>query len=240
MKPTDWGRTFDDVFKNGQRIRELKNQQRRAEAGICAWTDDDAEELRVLVRGQTETMAAMARDVVVKRLDNYRRPACPERPASLGLLDDERLAKDLLAARKRMNEPPPRKKEDSEALRAARQIMNRWAEHVRAVQKVEREGATRALQLLRAWSHARAVGDRHTADVLRGFLGREWGHRGPLPEDIDAAALRLARRRDVISDEMMHCLGCDRSSCEQCSVKRTGERVEKRDGPQQLTAPELV
>jgi hypothetical protein len=219
--PTRSKQTFADAWKLGARIAELRRRRETFEQrGRGEWSPDDERELELLEREQNETMAAVARDTILPHLDAYRRPTCSVRPGTLPV-DDERLAKDLKAAKKKASEGHP----NAKATKAAKKIMSKWADHKRAVNAAEAEGASRVRALFGYQRHAEAAGDEETAERLRGFLAREWGHDGPFPDDIDAAATRLARRRDVISDRLMF-----------------GERPssETNNGPRQMTAPELA
>jgi hypothetical protein len=221
MKQTGFSKTLGDAWRIGNRLGEL--QRRRAtfmDRGRGEWSADDEAELELLQREQHAEMARVARDTVLPHLDAYRRPACPVRPGTLPL-DDERLEKDLRAAKKKAEDGHP----NAKATKLAKKILAAWAEHKRAVQKAQAEGTSRVRALFAYQSHAEAAGDEETAERLGGFLAREWGHDGPFPDDIDAAATRLARRRDVISDRLMF-----------------GERPssETNNGPRQMTAPELA
>ncbi len=64
-------------------------------------------------------------------------------------------------------------------------------------------GASRCKALFTYWRHAEGADDKPTAETIRAFLQRNWGHDGPIPVDIETAARTLARRRDIISDRVM-------------------------------------
>lgn len=229
--------TLSDAWRIGNRIGELRRQRDTFEQrGRGEWTADDQAELDRLVREQHESMAAVAREDIAPHLDRYRRPTCPARPprvereipvdedgsevvpgqtAARVLTGDAAVEHRLARIAKKERKSPTDKR-----------VLKLWADHRRAVQKAEAEGSSRAKALLTYLGHAEAAGDQRTADALRGFLEREWGHRGAVPADIDAAAVALARRRDVISDRLMY---GDKPKSETRGA-----------GPMQICAPEVM
>jgi len=190
-------------------VAGLLEQQRAGKE----WTDEDAEELRLAQRNYAGVMTQIARVTIIPALDSYVRPPCPARPGRLPM-DDARLAKDLRVV--------GRKERRSKSDKA---FMSSWADHLRAVHSAEAAGASRVRTLLRYLGHAEAFDDAETVELFRGFLERNWGWSGPVPSDVDAVAVELARRRDIISDRLMY--GEERSS-----------KVDA--GPKQICASEVV
>jgi hypothetical protein len=153
-------------------------------------------------------MCGVAAEMIIPHLDAYRRPPCPARPPRVEreiklepdaaghvrtLIGDAAVEYRLARIAKKERLSPKDKR-----------VAKLWADHRKAVQKAEAEGTSRVKALLAYLGHAERAGDEETAETLRGFLEREWGYDGPIPDDIDAAATELGRRRDVMSHKLMY------------------------------------
>jgi hypothetical protein len=178
-----------------------------------SWTDEDESELELARRNFHGVMAKIARKSILPFLDDYRRPTAPERPGRFPR-DDARVA----ALLRDVGRKERKSKKDKVAMTA-------WADHVRAVQACEASGSSRVKALLTYQRHAELASDEETADTIGAFLAREWGYSGDVPADVDALAVELARRRDVISDRLMY---------------GDHEPSKRDDGPRQLCAPEVM
>lgn len=193
---------------NARVAEQLARKRNALDRGRGEWTDDDEEQLR---RGQHDLSVAMcgvAVDMILPHLDAYRRPECPMRPPRLereivlepdGNGYRQRLTGDFAVAY-RINTI----KKKQRLTPKDKRVMKLWTSHLSAVQSAEALGSSRSKALLTYLAHAERAGDTETAATLRGFLAREWGFEGDVPVDIDALAVELGRRRDVISNRLMY------------------------------------
>lgn len=214
-----------------QAVAELLARKRTAEdRGRGEWTEDDEAELTARQHDLSVTMCAVATDMILPHLDAYRRPPCPARPPRVEKMIELEPDRDG-KVRRLVGDAAVEYRLQLFAKKARigakdKRVKKLWTDHVEDVQRAESEGASRVRALLRYLWHAEQAGDEETAGSLRGFLGREWGWSEAAPEDSDADAVELARRRDVISDRLMY------------GGKPTAER---RGGkPTQICAPEVM
>jgi len=174
--------------KAGDKIAAMKRN------GYDPNPDDVAterEKLEVLARLYTD---GVTRRVIVPRLNRYRAPTFPVRPASFPDLDG-----DLVEAVKQA-------KAKTRPTYDEKRFLERFGAWRSKCLELEGENRARIVILLKALWRAETCGADDVAFDLRSFLANEHGAIAAAPTsyaEAESLSERLSRRRDVISDEVL-------------------------------------